>query len=75
VARSSPARLRCHLTAPATSAPARQEALRCLGLGAWNGGPQIWVVQIFNQQDKGWGCYSRSDVPGGTISVNCGYYR
>ncbi len=44
-------------------------------LGAWNGGPQIWVVQIFNQQDKGWGCYSRSDVPGGTISVNCGYYR
>jgi hypothetical protein len=43
--------------------------------GAWNGGPQVWVVQIFNQVNKGWGCYSRADVPGGTISVNCGYYH
>lgn len=42
--------------------------------GAWNGGPQIWVVQIFNQQNRRWGCYNNPHESGGTISVNCGYH-
>lgn len=42
--------------------------------GAWNGGPQIWVVQVFNQQNKRWGCYNNPLQPGGTITVNCGHY-